>query len=168
MRPQPELLPQLGFPFGAALLDLLGEEPGAGLPPAQAVTQAVGGEGLGDAAGAGSGVHPDPRPGHEPEWATHQATSSPTPVRAPKAASRSRARYSRSACLSSALRSRPACRVSWRSWNRMRLRLSADRARRRPWVHEATLTTASRATMSAKSLPSIGRATGAPRSAASA
>ena len=81
MRPQAELLAQLGFALGAALVDLLGEQPGADLPPAQAVAQAVGGEGLGDATGAGSGVHPDPRPGDEPEWATHQATSSPTSAR---------------------------------------------------------------------------------------
>ena len=81
MRPQAELLAQLGFALGAALLDLVGEEPRADLPAAHAVAQAVGGEGLGGTAGAGSGVHPDPRPGDEPEWATHQATSSPTSVR---------------------------------------------------------------------------------------
>src|SRR5688500_3713090 len=121
MRPEAELLTQLRFALGAALVHLVGEHPRTDLPAAEAVAQAVGGEGLGGTTGTGSGVHPDPRPGDEPEWATHQATSSPASARA---AARSRARNSRRACLVSARRSRPARFVSWRTWKRIRLRLS--------------------------------------------
>ena len=63
MRPEAELLAQLGFTLGAALVHLVGEEPRADLPAACAVAQSLGGERLGGATGAGSGVHPDPRPG---------------------------------------------------------------------------------------------------------
>ena len=158
--PEPELLAQLGFALDAALVDLLGEQPGADLPPADAVAQAVGGEGLGDAAGAGSGVHPDPRPGDEPEWTTHQATSSP----AGSARRRARAPGTRAA----PAWSRRGARAR-RAWSPAHLeadpvaRLGRQGAAQRRGSSDAALTTLSRATMSAKRRPSIGRATGSRR-----
>src|ERR1044071_2095358 len=125
MRREAVALTQLGFLLGLRLGHVVAQHPGAqadGLPP---VPEPVDGERLLQPPGTGHRVDARPGSGDEPEPAPHAASLSWTPLRR-------RARYSRMASRSSALRSLRARLTSRRISNQIRLRFAGDSPRRTP------------------------------------
>src|SRR5687767_4063186 len=147
MRREPVPLPQLGFLLRLRLGHVVAQHPGAEADGLPAVPEAVDGERLLQPPGTGHRIDPRPGSGHEPEPPPHAASFSCTALRR-------RARYSRIASRSSALRSLRARLTSRRISNQIRLRFAGDSPRRTPKASDAALTTASRSTTSANSFVS--------------
>src|SRR5215210_4558577 len=140
MRRNSEPFAQLGFLLRPAGGDLLAEHPDPHRQPVEPVLEPVDGQRLGSTATADHHVDPGPGPGDEPEAARHAADSSGSVIGSLIAA-RWRAAHSRRTSLSSVRRCLRERLTSWRTWNRIRWRVSGSSARRRTRKNDADSTT---------------------------